>query len=149
MNTSRHIFLQIDTEKLIALSYAGVKISDELVLAHTFIYKQGAMALGSAVKDFGITAEPGDTLTFTILPLELFSTNTLTFSGFKPLEQEDVSLSCEPFKNQVSFIVSVNEVRKDCLVDFSLSATLEFFIDGRTLLIPISIDPVLRAKQGH
>jgi len=150
MNTLRHIFLQVDTDSIIALWRINKDISKEQVLAHTLIYNQGGMALGSAVKDFNITAEPGDQITFTILPLQLFSMNMLIFSEFLPEKQDDVVISNKgPVKGQSGFFITITEVKKDRSVEFDLTASFQFQQGGITETINICIDPMLRAKQGR
>jgi len=150
MNTSKHIFVQIDTDSIVALSSGSITINNNDVLDHTLIYNQGSMALGSAVKDFNIIIEPGDQVTFTILPLKLFTNHTLTFTEFiVPKEHDYVHFECSDTKDKVSFTVTVGDVEKDCNIEFSLDAVLNFKLDGIPAVIPICIDPVLKAKQGR
>lgn len=155
MNTPRHIFLQVDTDSIIAIAewqntmHKLIDIECEEVLAHTLIYNQGGMALGNAVEDFGTVVERGDQITFTILPLKLFSNHMLTFQKFDPVANPHVILETEDPKNKVSFIVTVVEVTEDCFIKFNLNILLKHTKGTLLTEIPLCIDPVLRAKQGR
>ncbi|MXN92013.1 hypothetical protein GR160_12330 [Flavobacterium sp. Sd200] len=156
MSTSRHIFLQIDTDSIIAIAeslqltdYSFGDIRCEEVLEHTLIYNQGGMALGNAVEDFATIVEEGDLITVTILPLKLFSNHMLTFVEFVPEPHPYAVLEVQDPKSKVSFDVNVARVVQECSVKFNLKILLRKIKGDAVTEIPLCIDPVLRVRQGR
>jgi len=151
MGNSRHIFIQIDCNKLFAATGSNTP-SNDLVREHTAIYDQGSMALGNAVDTFAIPVIANQDIHFTILPLVLFSYHKLYFTEFKVIQTDgnitipgDVQLD----GHQVSFKVSITNVIAGGSLSFNLYGMMEFQMPSGVIQLPICIDPVLRANQGN
>lgn len=151
MTNSRHVFVQIDTSRLIA----GIGINppgNDLVRENTAIYDQGSMALGNPVESFAIPVAANEEVYFTILPLVLFSYHKLYFTDFQVVQSNggiSVPDNIPLEGHQVSFKVPVSEVTSGGILSFYLYAVLEYQLGSSTVSIPLCIDPVLRANQGN
>ncbi|MEO9966380.1 MAG: hypothetical protein ABJF11_11360 [Reichenbachiella sp.] len=145
MGNSRHIFIQIDTNSIIALN--NPKPKNEDVRAHTLIYDQGSLALGNAVKNFTINVQTGQEIHFSIVPLELFSYAKLYFTGFLVTEDTGIELPSQvkPDTHVLSFSIPIGNVQKNGTAVFCLNAVLETQ-EGKK--IDICIDPRLQTEQG-
>ncbi|MBW8683876.1 hypothetical protein [Chitinophaga rhizophila] len=151
MTNSRHIFVQIDTSRLIAGIGLNPPTNDQ-VRENTAIYDQGAMSLGNPVESFAIPVIAHETIFFTIIPLVLYSYHKLYFTDFKVIQSnggitvpDEIALH----GHQVSFKVHVSEVNDGGLLNFYLYAMLEYQLGSDIVKIPLCIDPVLRANQGN
>lgn len=120
MSTSRHIFLQANTDNIMKahgemvlekkklkkrklkkkktkeLKLEVVNIFEEEVLRNILIYSQGSMSLGDPIKEFtvGVDSKTGvnskERIYFTIVPLFLFIGHKLYFKKFKPKDDKIV-----------------------------------------------------------
>lgn len=144
MGNSRHIFIQIDTNSIIALR--NPKPTNEEVRAHTIIYDQGSLALGNAVKGFTIDVEANQDLHFSIMPLELFSYSKLYFTGFQVTEDTGIGIpkKVNPDTHVLSFSVPVGNVQKGGSAVFCLNGVLETQAGKK---IDLCIDPRLQTDQ--
>lgn len=149
MPQSRHIFVQVDTESLIGIYQNGgtKSVTDYEVREHSVIYDQGSMALGNPIVNFAIGIEAMQDIYFTILPLKLFSFDTVYFTEFKVEEARGVDVKTTDFdKQDVSFSINTGaSVEDGGYVTFCLKAKIKCALNGD--LIPINIDPVLRVIQ--
>lgn len=144
MGNSRHIFIQIDTNSIIALGKS--EPTNEEVRAHTMIYDQGSLALGNAVKSFTIEVKEGQELHFSIIPLELFTYSKVYFTAFEIIKPSKMKVpSMKPKGNVLSFIVPISEAGYGGSADFCLNAVIETQ-NGEH--IKICIDPRLQTEQG-
>lgn len=151
MADARHVFIQVDTSLLIAVIGANIPTNAQ-VRECTYIYDQGSMALGNPIESFAIPVSSDQDIYFTILPLVLYSHHKLYFTDFQ-VEQTNGGITVPNNitlqDHQVSFKVPVSNVTEGGLLNFYLYATLEYQVANDTVQIPICIDPVLRANQGH
>lgn len=150
MENSKHIFLQVDTDSIIAGLGSGVPTNSQVRL-HTLIYDQGSMALGNQIENFVIDVISDLDILFTILPLQLFSNHKLYFTEFKLLEpHKGISIPDDIILDghEVSFKVPIKQVEEGGIANFCLYAIIEYQILKETVRVPICIDPVLRVKQG-
>lgn len=151
MAHSRHVFIQVDTNRLIA----GIGVNpptNEQVRENTAIYDQGSMALGSPVETFAIPVKADGDVYFTIVPLVLFSYHKLYFTDFQVISSNggiSVPDNLPLDGHQVSFKVPIGSVTQGGALSFYLYAVLEYKQGDETVKVPIVIDPVLRANQGN
>lgn len=151
MANSRHVFVQIDSSRLIANIGIEPPTNDQ-VRENTAIYDQGSMALGNPVESFAIPVTTDQDVFFTIVPLVLFSFHKLYFTDFKVVQTNGGISVPDNIKlegHQVSFKVPVSNVSSGGELSFFLYATLEYQIANSMVRIPLCIDPVLRANQGN
>ncbi|HEX8563521.1 MAG TPA: hypothetical protein VF676_11130 [Flavobacterium sp.] len=152
MDSSKHIFIQIDTNSI--LTGAGANLpTNKLVSEHSFIYDQGSMVMGKPEKTFSIEVVSGMDVYFTILPLQLFSRNKLYFTKFEVISSnDDISFKDNVLPviddHAVSFKATIEKALPGGEINFSLGAAIEYQIAGEYIPVPICIDPVLRVKQG-
>lgn len=145
MENSRHIFIQIDTDSIIALNKQ--KPSDEEVRAHTIISDQGSLALGNAVTGFTIDVESDQILHFSIMPTKLYTYSKLYFRKFKIHQDKGITIppTVTPSPHALSFYVQIGNVEKNGSAMFSLDACLETEMGGT---IDLCIDPRIQANHG-
>jgi len=151
MGNSRHIFIQIDCDRLFSKVGGSIPTNDQ-VRDNTAIYDQGSMALGNAVDTFTIFVTGNQDIHFTILPLVLFTYHKLYFTEFKVVQSNgeiSVPNDVDVDGHQVSFKVSVASATAGGTLSFNLYAMLEYQLASGVTQIPICIDPVLRANQGN
>lgn len=151
MAHSTHVFIQVDTTRLIA-AMGGNPPTNDLVREYTAIYDQGSMALGSPVETFAIPVTADGDVFFTILPLVLFSYHKLYFTDFQVINTNggiSVPDNIPIDGHQVGFKVPIGSVSQGGALSFYLYAVLEYKQGNETVKVPIVIDPVLRANQGN
>ena len=150
MNPSKHIFIQVDTDKVATTNYDKGELTQSDVLRSSLIFQQGSMAMGDPIKNFHITIEEGEDMYFTILPYYLFSRNKLYFTGFS--NKEDVHVSIKPELSndtpQLSFLLETGKLDANQTIHFTLYVQLDYINEeGRLEKIYFTIDPVLQIKQ--
>lgn len=168
-----HMFVQIDTDKLILGNYL-INLSEgekqpnpafpatPLVKSCTTICSKGALSKGSPVKDFIIDVSPKETVHFTLLPSDLMTHHGLYINGFKnphPPKGKKSKNPKSPFSEPqignhgISFSVEVKKIsKKEELFDFNIWATLEYIdIYHKEQKLILCIDPRIRVIQsgGH
>ncbi|MCW3465141.1 hypothetical protein [Chitinophaga nivalis] len=150
MTDARHIFLEIDTYKLINASIHD-KGGDALVLENTRLFDQGSMALGNPIQSFTIPVRENLDIFFTILPHLLYTDHKLYFEELKQMEKSEIKIisSLNSGERPVSFKVTVEKAPNDSKLVFSLKAALQYQQGTDIKIMNLSIDPVLRANQGH
>ncbi|WP_166923457.1 hypothetical protein [Flavobacterium poyangense] len=150
MKKSRNIFVQVDTDRVIKELKFDLRTPVNVSMS-SFIYDQGLMAMGHAEKSFNIEIETGENIFFTIVPLHLYSYHKIYFTEFKILSNSNgISVTSSLIGKQVSFDVYIDKADEGGIINFDLIATIEFYDAlGRTVNLPILIDPVLRANQGN
>jgi hypothetical protein len=149
--TSKHIFLQVNTEAIALLNaeYHG-DIPDASVLAQTILYEQGSLALGGPIRDMTIDVEPGQELYFTILPLTLYGYNKVYFNDFIQDATTSIITKLPQFDSHIlSFSISIDETAPVGAEErFDMMAVVEVYqSDDNPVKIQIKIDPVLRVIQ--
>jgi len=150
MTNSKHIFLQINADKIAELANMNPPILDKMAVNYCLIYDQGSMATGDPIKKFQIEIEKDQNVYFTILPLYLFSRNKLYFTGFNSNEAVDIPMSPEVSADdpQCSFLLETDVVDLKAPLNFTLDILLEYqTMDGSEKTYKFSIDPVLQVKQ--
>lgn len=151
MTQSKHIFIQVDTEKVAAFYNAKGTVSREDALRSSLIFEQGSMAMGDPIKNFHIEIEKGENIHFTVLPYFLFSRNKLYFSGIHNKEHVSLDLVPKDISSKVpqpSFLLETNNLSNDESIHFSLNILMDFILEsGKSEIIDFIIDPVLKIKQ--
>ncbi|MDI1256337.1 MAG: hypothetical protein PSV16_09560 [Flavobacterium sp.] len=151
MESTRHIFIQVDTDEIIR--HSNPQAPPPLnVNEYTKIFDQGWMALGSAIKNFDINASTDELIYFTIVPNELSSYHKLYFTSFDVISTDSSLLTVTPImpiKDQISFKIKVDEAKTGGFIQFALGAMIDYEQYGNLVSLPILIDPVLRANQGN
>lgn len=157
MANSKHIFVQLDTDSIIigyeALLSEGLgkkKFKEALInltKAHTMLYTQGAMVMGSPSKYFTVDAAPKSDVYFSILPIELFSYHHLYFTGFTCNGEETaVTPKLSIKKPHVSFKVTCGSKEEE--VSYQLEILLKYEgPEGKEETISLTLDPRLRIRQ--
>lgn len=157
MAKSKHVFFQVDTDAIIRNIETGPPTKSQ-VREHTFIYDQGLMAVGHAVKNFDIyinqnnddECHESQDVYFTILPLHLYSYHKIYFTGFEDLDANDgISINPRTIENQhqITLKVTITKALEGKHTPFNLFATIDYYLLGSLIQIPICIDPVLKADQ--
>ena len=149
MPTSRHIFLQIDTEGLLKEMGTSPAPTNAQVRQYTLIGDQGSLAMGNQIENFSIGINPQEDLHFSIMPMKIFSYHILYFTEFRVVDYRDITIPGEVVvdPHTLSFKVEVTDGEPGGYAQFNLFATLEYN-DGNSLIsVPICIDPMLRIKQ--
>lgn len=152
MKNSKHIFIQVDTEKVATFhkNNPNGKVSKEDALRSSLIFQQGSMAMGDPIKNFHIDIDNGENIHFTVLPYFLFSRNKLYFTGIH--NNEGVEMHIVPHhisekSPQPSFLLETNNLNEEYL-HFSLDIQMDYVQDnGLSETIYFTVDPVLKVKQ--
>lgn len=172
MANSKHVFVQLDTDSIIAgyeellkktkgkLNKADrkhKKINNEALITltkmHTLLFTQGSMAMGNPTEDFTVDVDLNADVYFSILPLELFSYHHLYFTFF---ECNNVRPKTKPSLSEknshVSFKITcdVEEV-----VNYTLGIQLKYKVfvgkdkscKPKEKSIRLILDPKLRVRQ--
>ena len=153
MENSSHIFIQVDTAGLIQIA-GEILPNSQQVSEHAYIFDQGSMALGKPEKTFSIDVVPGKEIYFTILPLQLFSKNKLYFTRFEVTYTNGlITFSKDQMPSidghQISFKMTIDKAETGGELSFALHGVVEYRVPvGEIISIPITIDPVMRVKQG-
>lgn len=173
MKNYNHMFVQIDTDKLIlGLDVLAIGDSPEieadnlvpssLTKSCTTICSKGALSTGSPAKDFTIDVTAGETIHFTILPANLMTHHGLYIRGFEnpqSLKKQKAGKTKSPFskprigEHAISFSVDVKKTtKKNKVFSFSIWATLEYTdLQEKEHQMHLCIDPKIRVIQsgGH
>jgi len=147
---AKHIFIQVNTENIIALHESGMSDKElkDAVLEHTIIYDQGSMALGSPIMDFAIAVDSLQDVFFTILPIKLFSYDKVCLIEFNVEKSVGIPIpSCKWEPGVLSFSVNTGSVEKDGNLVFNLVARINYTWKGLAKDLKIYIDPVMRVRQ--
>jgi len=147
---AKHIFIQVNTDNIIALRESGMSDKDfeAAVLEHIIIYDQGSMALGSPIVDFAIAVDSVQDVYFTILPIKLFSYHKVCLTGFNVEKSTGINIpACKWDPGVLSFKVNTGNVTENGSLVFSLVARIDYIRGGLAKNIPINIDPVMRVRQ--
>lgn len=147
MEISKHIFLQVDTNSIIALGTSTPSCNQ--VRAYTYIYDKGSMVMGNAIDSFVIEVEANMSIYFSILPLQLYSYHEIYFTEFvlsKTARGIAVPGIVYADGQNTSLTVPVKTVDEGGEAAFTLNAIIQ--TAAGTQPIVICIDPVLRVKQG-
>ncbi len=175
MNTSRHIFLQANTDNIIKLhgemviekkklkkkkkkksakelkklKLGIVETFEEEVLRNILIYSQGSMSLGDPIKEFTVGVDTKEKIYFTIVPLFLFVHHKLNFKGFGCTNKNIKTIPELGSENKpVSFYIEVDPKEISESLPFSLEMTLEYEVAKDTWeKFDFTVDPVLRVIQ--
>jgi len=152
MYLPKHVFIQIDTQRLLKDFVSNEIPTCEQLREYAIIYDQGSMSLGNAIRNFDVLVDSDQDVAFTILPLELFSNHKLSFTKFK-IGKNNGGIIAPDFidlpKPQISFSLGIEKVLDNGEADFTLYGLLEYQVKEDIIQIPLSIDPVLRANQGR
>ncbi|MBC9930141.1 hypothetical protein [Chitinophaga qingshengii] len=149
MTEARHIFLEIDTYRLLS-SPTTDDPPAALVLENTRLFDQGSMALGTPIQSFSILVEKNQDIFFTILPHLLYTDHKLYFNALVVGPGKIVITPyLDPEERPVSFKVTVVEAPENQQLAFSLKAVLQYQQGTEVKTMNLTIDPVLRANQGH
>lgn len=150
MKASKHIFIQIYTDKIIELHERNGKISNQEALNNSLIYDQGSMSMGNPVKKFHIEADKKEQVYFTIIPFYLFSRNKLFFEDFSVVDGPIIKTipTVSESSPQVSFSIDASSVNTDKSLHFDLKIVLTYEdLNGVQKQIFFMVDPVLQVKQ--
>jgi len=147
----KHVFLQVDIKGLIDAT-GSEPPSHTLVREYTTIFDQGSLALGDPEKTFAIEVQTGDIVYFTVIPVQLYSYSTLYIRNFEVIKQNDkidIKKLTDPSGHDLTFGVEIIKAEEGGEASFKLIAIIEYKLAGAYEQIEITIDPVLRANQGH
>ncbi|MEL6561303.1 MAG: hypothetical protein AAFQ94_24155 [Bacteroidota bacterium] len=157
MAHSKHIIIQLDTDSII-IGYEELLLEDlgkkkfkealnSLSKAHTMLYTQGAMVMGSPTKYFTVDVATKSDVYFSILPMELFSYHHLYFTGFICNGDETaVTPKLSSKKPHVSFKVTCGNKEEE--VNYQLEILLKYEgPGGKDKSISLVLDPRLRIRQ--
>jgi hypothetical protein len=156
MKSTKHVFLQINTDNIVAIcnekekNSQPIEITEKEVLSNSFICSRGSMAMGDPVKDFIVETDIETDVSFTILPQILYSNHILYFKQF--IYKNDIDLRIIPKidgeRQLVSFIVEVESEGPE-KIPFSLEIVLKYQnLNGDWKSIDMCVDPVLQVKQS-
>lgn len=152
MYLTKHVFIEIDTRRLVQDFANGEIPTCEQLREYAMIYDQGSMSMGNAIRNFDVLVKSNEDVTFTILPLELFSNHKLSFTKFK-MDENNGGIIAPEFLDfstpQISFDLGIKEVLDNGAATFTLYGILEYQVKKDVVQIPLTIDPVLRANQGR
>ena len=176
MNTSRHIFLQANTDNIMKahgemqiqkkklkkkkkkstkelkkLKLEVVETFEEEVLRNMLIYSQGSMSLGDPIKEFAIGVNTKERIYFTIVPLFLFVRHKLNFKGFGCTNKNIKTIPELGSENSpVSFYIDVDPKEVSEPLPFSLEMTLHYEVAKDSWeKFDFTVDPVLRVIQDQ
>ncbi len=158
MANSKHVFVQLDTDSIIAgyeelLFLAkekpkNIKKKDliKLTKMHTLLFMQGSMAMGNPTKDFTIDVDVKADVYFSILPLELFSYHHLYFTSFKCNDRTPNTIPSLSVNNpHVSFKITCEKAEE---TGFTLGIQLKYEdFKGKEQSINLILDPKLKIRQ--
>lgn len=154
MPNAKHIFIQVDTEKIAAFYQAKLnhKVSSEEALGSTLIFEQGSMVMGDPIKNFNISIEKGEDVRFTVLPCFLFSRNILYFTGIEFNSGYMIIEEGLPKPDpHICILLKTSDLNFEDLcsgIHFDLNVRMEYLHpNGSIEEIDFTIDPVLKVKQ--
>ncbi|MFP9115802.1 hypothetical protein ACLI1A_17810 [Flavobacterium sp. RHBU_3] len=148
---TKNIFIQVDTDGIISDSViAKLTGATQNYLTNCVFCDQGSMVLGSHIKSFVVEVPKGCDLRFTVVPLELFTTNLLYFAAVTFSVDNTIvyDIVTEPsrFNQTLSFNVEYSELYRYIGRDITFTMTISLIVPGMGDIVFI-IDPVLRIKQ--
>lgn len=171
MSTSRHIFLQANTDNIMKahgemeiekkklkkkkkkktkeLKLKLVESFEEEVLRNILIYSQGSMSLGDPIKEFAIGVNTKERIYFTIVPLFLFIRHKLNFKSFACTNKNIKTVPELGSENiPVSFYIDVDPEEVSKPLPFTLEMTLHYEVAKDSWeKFDFTVDPVLRVIQ--
>jgi hypothetical protein len=151
MGNCRHIFVQMNTSGLKSI-LTDKDPTDAQVREFTIINDQGSMALGNPIDSFSIGVDTDDILYFGIVPSVLYTNDIVYLTDFLPAGDGNHGIVVEPVEipdYTISFKVKLGDVAEDGIYKFTLKGTLSYYVGSDKVKVPFTIDPVLRANQGH
>lgn len=157
MKPTKHIFIQVNTDALIEIHKAKELVSENSRITHKealdncLIFSQGSMSMGDPIKNFIVETDVEQEISFTILPLSLFTTHLLYFKNFhcSGTYQMQTFPKLGGSYKPVSFIIDSTSLKEPGEIPFTLDLVLEYRnFEGEYKSLELCIDPVLQVKQS-
>lgn len=148
MKNTTHIFIQINTEKIILIGKN--KPSNREVRGCSIICDQGSLSIGSPIKEFAIDVAANQDLHFSIVPLDLMSYHKVYFTKFNVVPNSEKGMKMKNKDlggHELSFKVEIGKADKNAHLDFNLHAILEYEDCDGLQVVHLCIDPKIRVTK--